>query len=441
MYEYDENNLSYEDDMDELDIDYADEQRENRNVYRSREQETPVREYRYEEYGGNDTEEEARPKKKKNGFKKVLLALLLILCTAGGGVLGSYYTVAYMTNHNNNVISTEDSTGKSNASKVILSEQTEIESTEAIADALIPTVVGISTKRVSYDYFYGQQMVQGVGSGVIANENGYIITNHHVVGDAEEINVYFSDGREAKGETLWSDESLDLAIVKVDLNNLPVATLGDSDEVKIGQKAIAIGNPLGLDFQRTLTQGVISGLDRTLTVQDSNSSVPTTMENLIQTDAAINNGNSGGPLINRSGEVIGINTLKASSAESMGFAIPINIIKPILANVIENGRFQTPYMGISVIDQELANYYGAKTDFDTGIYVADVEAGQPAAQAGLQVGDVITKVDGKTIDSRLGLKIELYKHNIGDVVTVEYVRNNKTYTTELTLKEYGMTTT
>jgi S1-C subfamily serine protease len=215
----------------------------------------------------------------------------------------------------------------------------------AVAKKNMPAVVGISTVTTQQDFFGYTRQEEGVGAGFVVNSNGYIVTNAHVVeGAPDKITVYFMDGKEMPGTVLWQDTTLDMAVVKVAANNLPVVELGDSDNLQVGETAIAIGNPLGLRYERTVTQGIVSGLNRSIRVSQTD-----IMEDLIQTDAAINPGNSGGPLINASGQIIGINTAKAS-AEGLGFAIPINIAKPIINQLISTGKFQTPYIGIGLLD-------------------------------------------------------------------------------------------
>jgi len=221
------------------------------------------------------------------------------------------------------------------------------------AGKVIPTVVGILTTRVVQG-----RRTQSIGSGVIVDSTGYILTNNHVAGkDAEEIIVSLYDGREVDGTVVWTDPVLDLAVVKINADNLPVAVLGDSKNLKVGEQAIAIGNPLGLTFQRTVTAGIISALNRTIEIEEG-----VFMEDLIQTDASINPGNSGGPLINIRGEVIGINTIKVKTAEAMGFAVPINIVRPVVGRLRIDGKFTTPDMGLQAIDKELGRVYGFVAD-------------------------------------------------------------------------------
>ena len=213
------------------------------------------------------------------------------------------------------------------------------------AKAVGPAVVGITNKAVARDWFNNPVETEGVGSGVIFRSDGYIVTNNHVIDGAKEIIVSLSDGRSLKGQLIGKDEFTDLAVVKVDERNLPTAAFGNSDTVVVGEPAIAIGNPLGLEFQGSVTVGVISALNRTLDVSDKR-------VKLLQTDAAISPGNSGGALVNADGEVIGINSAKVSAAavEGMGFSIPINTVQTIVNELIEKGYVARPYLGVSVFD-------------------------------------------------------------------------------------------
>lgn len=300
----------------------------------------------------------------------------------------------------------------------------------AVAQKVTPSVVRISTITVERDLFNGKRSYEGVGSGVIIDSNGYILTNAHVVGKhPEELMVFFKDGRELNGKVMWKDTLLDLAVVKVDAVNLPVAELGDSDSLLVGEIGIAIGNPLGTRFERTVTQGIVSGLNRSIMVEEGS-----VMEDLIQTDAAINPGNSGGPLINSTGQVIGINTVKAS-AEGLGFAIPVNITKPIAQKLIENGKFVPTYIGITPLDSEMLGYYATNIEIQKGIYIYNINKGAPAAAAGLRARDVITNINGEEVNTLVRFKSMLYSMDPGDVINVKYIRNGTEYNVDIELAE------
>ena len=302
---------------------------------------------------------------------------------------------------------------------------------KAVATKATPSVVGITTLSINTDNFFNlPTQSEGVGSGVIVDKNGYILTNSHVVdnGNATKVSVLFNDGSSSDGKVLWFDANIDLAIVKVDKTNLEVADLGDSDKVEVGDISIAIGNPIGLELSKSVTQGIISGKDRSLATGTGSS-----MTELLQTDASINPGNSGGPLLNDKGEVIGINTAKLSNAEGLGFAIPINTAKPIIEQIINKGDFEKVSLGIKGIDVEsIKNSLGLELSAEKGVYVIEVQGKSPAHTAGLLTGDVITKIDKKEVETMSDLTKALYKYRKGDTATFEVLRNGET--TSITVK-------
>ena len=311
--------------------------------------------------------------------------------------------------------------GPNTVNEIKINPNDDINTAEAIALKVIPSVVGISTStEITYQGFFGQQrgIQSGVGTGIIVDEKGYILTNSHVVNDgkAKEIIVQLSDGKEVEGTVLWYDKSIDLAIVKIEAVGLTPAELGNSDEVRIGSYAAAIGNPLGMAFDRSVTQGVISGLNRTITVSDGQSQL--TMEGLIQTDASINSGNSGGPLLNSKGQVIGINSAKAQSAEGLGFAIPINTAKPIVDEIKTKGEFKRSYIGIrgGNVSDLLQINPGVNLGTKTGVYIAQIYSDSPAAKVGLKEGDIIIEVEGEDIRTMSQLISTLFKYRPGDTI-------------------------
>ncbi|HOK63463.1 MAG TPA: trypsin-like peptidase domain-containing protein [Soehngenia sp.] len=298
----------------------------------------------------------------------------------------------------------------------------EINTVSAVAKKGMSSVVGITTIQVQKEFIWSRT-VEGVGSGVIVDSNGYILTNSHVIADgkAREINVLFENGDSKKAEAIWYDPTLDLAIIKVNAKNLVAAELGDSDKLEVGEIAVAIGNPLGLEFQRTVTAGVISGLHRSIQVTQYN-----IMEDLIQTDASINPGNSGGPLLNSKGQVIGINTAKIQTGEGLGFSIPINTVKPIIESVINEERIEPVSLGISGSDIDLyERQMGEEIKAEKGVLVIDVLPNSPADKAGIKPMDVITKLGDKEVTSLSNLRKELYNYQSGDKVEVEINRNGE----------------
>lgn len=314
-------------------------------------------------------------------------------------------------------------------------------SSEAISDArntaivqaakkVGPAVVGITTKVYNRDIFNRKVLVgEGVGSGIIFDKAGYIVTNNHVVGTAKTVIVSLADGQSTEGTVIGRDEQTDLAVVKINVDNLPVAEFGDSDSLQVGETAIAIGNPLGLEFQGTVTAGVISSLNRTIGVEGEGMK-------LIQTDAAINPGNSGGVLVDADGKVIGINSAKISKegVEGLGFAIPINTARPILESLIKNGKVSRPYMGFYGLDQQMAARFGLEMNA-TGVYVYKVVAQGPLDQAGLRHGDIITKIGDSDIKNFNDLRQALNSFKPGDSITVTYSRNGSEQRADVTLEE------
>lgn len=304
-----------------------------------------------------------------------------------------------------------------------------------VAHRIIPSVVGISTTETARESLWSQPVtLQGVGSGVVVDSNGYILTNDHVAGGSpSSIRVIFQNGDELEGQTLWSDPTLDLAIVKVDARDLVTAPLGSCEGLLVGETAIAVGTPLGLQFQHTVTSGIISALNRTVKVPTSRGE--NFMEDLIQTDASINPGNSGGPLVNIRGEVIGINTIKVTSAESIGFAIPIDVAKPIIGHFLKEGEFTTPYIGIVGFDREMASYYDRNNYIQEGIYVVELDTRGPAYRAGIRVDDIIVMVGNEKVNKMLDLRRAIYAYRVGQSLDISLLRGGKQMVVTMTLAE------
>jgi S1-C subfamily serine protease len=279
----------------------------------------------------------------------------------------------------------------------------------------------------------------GVGSGLIFDSKGWILTNKHVVNGADQISVQLNDSRVFTGRVYGIDTLTDLAIVKIDATGLPVAPLGSSDDLQLGQLAIAIGNPLGT-FENTVTTGVVSGLGRHIQAGDTGGSSSEQLNNLIQTDAAINPGNSGGPLINSAGQVIGINTAVNQNAQGIGFAIPINVARPILLLALDGKQLARPWIGVyyTPIDQQLAKEQGLAVDHGVLIGPAasgarGVFPGSPAEKAGLKDGDIVVAVDGQAIDAEHDLSSRVLPHVPGDTITLSVVRASGTVSIKVTL--------
>lgn len=339
----------------------------------------------------NMIKEEIAKNKPKIGWLKALTIFLLIY-----SLVMSYFVAKNMTG----ITETINKNGQVESSTISI-KNNSVSTENAVAKKSLDSVVGITTVGVQENMFFQGRVVEGVGSGVVVSKDGYILTNAHVVqdGKAEKIEVLLTNGKKSSAKLLWYDTTLDLAVIKADMTGLKPVEMGDSDKVQIGDKSIAIGNPLGLDLQSTLTSGYISGKDRTITLQNG-----LQMDGLMQTDAAINSGNSGGGLFDQEGKLIGINTAKAS-AEGIGFTIPINVAKTIVDNIVSGGSFEGVKLGISGVDvKTFQQATGQRLSIDKGIYVVEVVKGSSAQKAGVTRGDIITKVNGKAINTMSSLK-------------------------------------
>ena len=308
-----------------------------------------------------------------------------------------------------------------------------------ISKKVTPSVVNISTvsrKKIIQPFFEANPLFEeffgapqtrrdkSLGSGFLISKDGYIVTNDHVVRDAETIQVKLSNDKIYDAKVVGSDQKTDIAVIKISAADLPVAVLGDSDKLETGQWAIAIGNPFGLD--RTMTVGVISATGR------SNVGIET-YENFIQTDASINPGNSGGPLLNIYGEVIGINTAIVAAGQGIGFAIPINMAKPIFTQLIQKGNVSRGYMGVTIqpVTEELAQSFGLK--HAQGALVNDVIKGGPADKAGIRQGDVITGLNGAEVKDPAHLQRLVAEAGIGKAAKISIIRDGKALELSLTL--------
>ena len=369
---------------------------------------------------------------KNQGMGKIIIIIALVFSLIGGIIGSAITTYKLLPQAGNTEV-------KNNDSNITISAKDNVTVASAVAKKAMSSVVGITTKGVQQSFF-GQVEVQGVGSGVIVDSDGYILTNAHVVKlnnqVVKDVTVRLNNEKDLQGKTIWADDMIDLAIVKINTNDkLNVASLGDSDDLSIGDPAIAIGNPISLQFSQTVTQGIISGLDRYVGAVSGGGY----MTGLIQTDASINGGNSGGALLNSEGEVVGINTVKVQSAEGLGFSIPINFIKPIIKQVIETGNYKEMSMGMLTMNLNVASQVlNQKTSVDKGIFVYKVYDGSPASVAGLEAGDIVTKIGKNEVTDNNALKSILYKYQVGDKAEVNYIRNGKEMTTEVTFTDYSI---
>lgn len=316
-------------------------------------------------------------------------------------------------------------------------ENVEQES-KTIADVLekvSQSVVGISKiKSHSSSIFSsnGSYNELGLGTGIIVSSNGYILSNCHVTGEKlSTCYVTLENGYTYEGSVVWCDADLDLSITKIDATNLPYATIGNSSNVKSGETVYAIGNPIGFEFRKTITSGIVSATNRTIRIEE-NSGV-SYMTDLLQTDASINPGNSGGPLITPAGEVIGVNTVKITSAEGIGFAVPINVVKPVIEKFVNENKFDEAFLGIYAYDKEVVPYMASTPNFTSGIYVIHISDNSPAISSGIQTGDIITSIDNVAVNNMIELREYVYSKNPGDTVSINISRGYVTRTFEVVL--------
>ncbi len=311
----------------------------------------------------------------------------------------------------------------------IASEETEDAPTLSdMIEEVLPSVVGVSASAEES----GKAVY--MGSGVIVTEDGYIITNQHVIGNGKgKIAVTLYNGTVREAAEIWSDSALDLAVIKINGGRYTKARMGDCEKLRVGESVIAIGNPLSMQFERTVTAGIVSALNRMITVD--NDGISGSMEDLIQTDASINPGNSGGPLINSAGEVVGINTIKVSAAEGMGFAVPINLCAPVVERIKSMGEFKTPYLGLYAYTSEAARYLNKSSGFSRGLYVAKLDPSGPAFNSGIRYGDIIMYIDGQEVNSMLALRKQLFNHQPGESVKISFLREDSLREIAVTLGE------
>lgn len=368
-----------------------------------------------------DTEEPKKFKKQKRRGKGIAKYIAMtVICSLCSGIIGS--TVTYYVAGKNEVSS--GSTNSVELDPVSLATDSSALTAAEIYNKVAPAVVIISTTSIQSVNGWFQQEVEGMGSGFIINTDGYILTNYHVVEGSNEVTVTLSDEREVTASVVNYDEDQDLAMIKIneDIEVPGVVELGDSDALQTGEEVLAIGSPLSKELSYTLTKGIVSALNRSVETESGVSS------NLIQTDTAINSGNSGGPLINTKGQVVGINTLKASDgAEGIGFAIPINDVK----EKIESLSKPILNLGVSirVVDESLAN----KLNMEEGLYIVEVTEFSAAEKAGLKSGDLIVKADGTRIKTFEELQEIKNSKEEGDTINIEFIRDGKTQNATITL--------
>lgn len=292
--------------------------------------------------------------------------------------------------------------------------------TEELLSSVSPAVVAILTTTSTY---------QSIGSGVCVNEKGYVLTNNHVIDNANLIKLYLYDGSQTTASLVWRDSSLDLAVIKANAN-IPYLEMAEQEDYKVGQEVVAIGTPISLSFKHSATKGMISAINRTIQVENDNKE--STLSDLIQHDAPINPGNSGGPLINNKGKVLGINTVKVIDAEGMGFAIPISLGKAIVSRLNTDGEFNTPYIGVMGYSANLKSI-DCK---DEGFRIISVASDSPAQCVGIKEGDIITKIDGINVCNSNDIRLLLYAKSSEENITVSFCRDGKNYIKTIKLEEH-----
>ncbi|MGP4059273.1 S1C family serine protease [Halobacillus sp. H74] len=373
-------------------------------------------------------------KKEKRQYKRTGLAFSVL-----GAIIAVFIvTTVFQWKGVSVNVNTEKPTAQANELQLGKNQE---EVTQAI-DKASQAVVGISNVQETPQ---GTKKA-GTGSGVIYKEDGdkaFVATNHHVVEKSSELEVILSDGTKVKAELKGSDPLTDLAVLQIDSEHVQkVAELGKANDVEVGQTAIAIGNPLGMEFAGSATKGIVSGLNRNIPVDINGDQQPDWQTEVLQTDAAINPGNSGGPLVNLQGEVIGINSMKIAKAEveGIGFSIPMDVAKPVIEDLETKGEVERPYMGVSLQDVNqipnpvLQRELGLPNDIDHGVIVQGVEKGSPADEAGLRQYDVITAIDGNKVDSLMSLRKYLYNQvQDGDTAELTVYRDGEQTKVELTL--------
>lgn len=362
--------------------------------------------------------------KKKNGFKRgiAIIAGAVIVAMLGGaiGAGGVYYAFK-----NSIPVSTLENTSNNAANPPAFKGEDGALTVPQVVEKVTPAVVGVSTKSLVRDQFFNVKEQEGLGSGFIINEEGYVVTNYHVINGAQEVKVIFSDGKEVNAKVVNYDAERDIAVIKItdDVKMPGIAQLGDSSTVKAGEEVIAIGNPLGKEFSSTVTKGIVSSPNRKMKTENGN------VLDYIQTDAAINPGNSGGPLINSKGEVIGINTAKkvGEDIEGIGFAIPINEVKTRL------GSLSKPILKLGITARTVTPELAKENKLEEGVYVVGVQEFSPAEKAGLKIGDLIIEFGGKRVKTLEELNQAKSQYNDGDSVPVEIIRDGKKVNINLTL--------
>lgn len=463
--------------------------RNDNNIDETKNESQPIENsYSYTYSADEHDTDGAKPKKKKRGFLKAVAFILCMAIVGTGSVKGYQYfekhdsKLSIMVNDDkksdkeqsessdksdetkasdeSNINSASSKKDSQLPSLIDLASRDDAKSVPDIVEEAMPSVVGIastfeykSNSNSAFSWGWGSSStpesneIKGTGTGIVMTADGYIITNAHVIyddseyqcGKAVDVSVVFSDKSELEAKIVGYDTESDIAVLKVDADNLTPATFGNSDELEVGELVIAIGNPLGFDLFGSVTSGIVSALNREISINEK-------QMKLIQTDAAINSGNSGGPLLNSCGQVIGINSAKMSSnysssasIEGLGFAIPISEAKNIIDDLISYGYVTgKPQIGISCVDVD--ELYSRYYNIPQGIWVREVEEGSAAEKAGIKVGDVIIGIEGEAVSSIKEMNEIKNKYKAGDEITLTISRSNEDIEIKLVLQEVTVNT-
>lgn len=428
-----------EENKDNQSLDHTDQQAKTEEV-----QANPVQEEKHEK----------KPKPAKKGGRGFIGGFFGGIVAVAIAVLLFSTNIIPMSNQTSGgTPSQSDGSQGDNASNIVKTLASDDAKESSDIGEVSKAVVGVINVQQQSAWDEGEDA--GSGSGIIyKKEDGkaYVVTNNHVVEGAKEVEVVLGDDdngdNRIKAKVLGADSLTDLAVLQIDGDQIDtVANMGSSGDMKVGDTAVAIGNPLGMDFANTVTKGIISGLNRSVSIDTTGNNQPDWVTEVIQTDAAINPGNSGGALVNEKGEVIGINSMKIAQqeVEGIGFAIPVDTALPIMEQLEKNGEIERPFIGVSTaplsqVPPQYQNEIKLPDDVDGGMVVADIQADSAAEKAGLKKFDVITKINGEKVTSVLELRKYLYSEtNIGDKIEIEYYRDGKAQKTDLELQKQSST--
>ncbi len=367
---------------------------------------------------------------KKNKVKKILIiiSILSILLAFILYLIIMYRNIEVTPNYQISRVQSTD------ISQTVEKAEKNSTSVADVIETTTKSIVGISKLKNTGNSIFlkNDESSLGIGTGILVSSNGYILSNSHVTGEKySTCYITLENGLYYNGTVVWSDTDLDLSLTKINAKDLPYVKLGDSDNIRVGETVYAIGNPIGFEFRRTVTSGIVSAKNRTIKLEENDNS--SYMTDLIQTDATINPGNSGGPLILPNGNVIGINTVKITSAEGIGFAIPINIVKTIIESFISTDNFEEAKIGIYAYDKEVIPYLSSSNSFSTGIYITQITRNGPAHNSGLKIGDIITSIDNVSLNTMNDLRSYIYTKKPGDTVNLNIVRGKITKTISIIL--------